>query len=672
MGILEELGGLASQVLDQSSDLSFGFKGSSGDFLVLGFEGFEAISQDFEITVDLIAQSASLDLHALLDTPAALGLYHKYDQPRYLHGIITEIEKGRSGFARTFYRATLRPTFHRLHFITDNRIFQEKSVPDISKELLAEYGITNLEWRLEMEHGVREYCVQYAESVHTFLSRLWAEEGMFYWFEHSKAGHKMIILDAPLGMLLLKAAPMLAYNNLPGGSSKGFCVSSFEQVERLRSTARVSADYCFKQPASHQRQTVGQYAANGAKGKYEQYHYPRRHKTDAVGRPFNDYALQARRVDATTGRGETNAIQLSAGYVLGLKDHPDMGANCNHRLLEVHHRGEQPAALEEEAPLDGATTYGAQFISQPARIPYRALVPRLKPMIEGPQIAHVTGPSGEEIYCDEHGRVKIWFPWDRLGKKDEHSSCWVRVSQGWAGGSWGHMAIPRIGQEVIVDFLEGDPDQPIVTGRTYHATNKTPYKLPDNKTRMTIKSQTHKGKGYNELRFEDEANKEEVFMHAQKDHNTIIENDETHHIKHDRAKTVDNDQSETIGVNKSIQVGSNHNESIGSNKTLNVGGDHTETINKNMIVSVLMNLMKNIAITETKTVGVAQIKNIGATQQTNVGKQKKTVVGEEYVIEVGKSKLIMKKDGTVRILGNNLDITMDGPVQINGKTVDLN
>ena len=232
--------------------------------------------------------------------------------------------------------------------------------------------MADIDWQLAMPHETREYCVQYNETCYDFLKRIWAEEGMFFWFEHSASTHKMIVSDAPLAMPMLKAAQSIAYNNQP------------------------SAPHLYE---------VGQYMPNGAKGEYELYTYPGRHKTPVTGQPFNDYALEAHRVEATTAQGETNNIQLSSGFIFALLDHPDETLNSNHRLLRVTHKGKQPSALEEEAPEDEATTYTAYFTSQPARIPYRPLNPNPKPMVEGPQIAVVTGPKGEEIYCDEHGRI---------------------------------------------------------------------------------------------------------------------------------------------------------------------------------------------------------------------------------------------------------------------------
>jgi type VI secretion system secreted protein VgrG len=480
-----------------------------------------------------------------------------------LHGIVTEAERGDSGIRRTHYTLILRPVFTRLDHGSDSRIWQGKTVPEIARDVLAEYGVVDVEWRLDASYAPREFLTQYRETHRAFLERILAEEGIFYFFEHGPAGHKMIFTDAPLATPVIAAQPALAYNPRPGGQSRGAWVGHFAQRQRLRSSHYAMNDYTFHNPPAEMKtQAVGQELA-GLAGQYAVYDFPGRYKDPgSVGAAFTRHRIESVRVDATTGQGTTNALHLSPGFQFALTGHDDAGANIRHRLLMVSHSGSQPAALEEDAG-DGPTTYQASFVTQPGRLPYRPPLAR-KPLVDGPQIAIVTGPAGEEIYTDEHGRVKVWFPWDRRGAQNEHSSCWIRVSQSWAGGTWGSIAIPRIGHEVVVEFLEGDPDQPIITGRTYHATNKTPYKLPEHKTKMVIRSDTHKGKGFNELSFEDEAGRENIALHAQKD--------QTLKILNNRMKRVDNDQIESVGSNKSIEVGSNHQEKIGGSMNLSVGG----------------------------------------------------------------------------------------------------
>ncbi len=718
-----------AKLLDQNQDLAFGIKTTTGDFAVLSFEAQENINGLFDIQIELASHDPDIDLHALMDTQATLFVQSKYAEARYFTGIITEAERKDTGFRRTFYALTLRPPVFRLTHASDCRIWQAKTVPDIAKEVLEEAHIQNITWRLNENYQPREFCCQFNETKFDFLTRILNEEGIFWYFTHHSDSIEMIITDAPLATPVLPHSETIAYNANTGGQSRGFWVNRFALREKLRSTAYELSDYTFHNPRARMKEPQSRQEDNGSAGTYELFEYPGRYKDpDKVGKSFVKARIDATRVDATTGQGQTNHIHLAPGYHFTLEDHYDAKANIQHFLLAVSCKGEQPAALEEDAPDNAATTFTANFTTMPGRLMYRPPAPK-KPVVDGPQIAMVTGPAGEEIYTDEHDRVKVYFYWDRHGEKNENSSCWVRVSQGWAGGTWGSMAIPRIGQEVIVSHLDGDIDQPIITGRTYHATNKPPYKLPENKTRMTIKSKTHKGKGYNELRFEDEAGKEEVFMHAQRDHNTVIENDESHHIKHDRRKNVDNNQWETIGVDKFIEVGKDHSESIASNKTLSVGGNHNEDISGSMTLTVggssvgiigalagitaagiadatagseavgnpliptmltgvgalgaaadalglqlpISGIQTNlIEKMQSDTVGIARTEQIGAYKNTSVGHTMTIHVGKEFIINAGKSKFVMDSEGNVTIIGTKFNFSASGNVQINGKVIDLN
>ncbi|RCK41435.1 hypothetical protein TH25_23705 [Thalassospira profundimaris] len=636
--------------------MAFAFTGAVGDFSVVGFEARETINAPFEISINLASPDPAIDLHSLIDAPGCLGIYNKYDEVRYLHGIVTEVERGDSGIRRTFYSVTLRPTLSRLDHGSDSRIWQTKTVPEIVSEVFKEYSITDVEWRLNGQHAPREYCTQYRETHRAFIERLLSEEGIFYYFEHSENSHKLILTDAPLATPMLPNAGKIEYNSRPGGQNRGSWISAFSQREKLRSSSYEMNDYTFKNPPANQRRNQAAQENNGLQADYALYDYPGRYKDPRVGSDFTKHRIESVRVDATTGHGQTSNIQLCPGFHFELTGHDDASANGRHRILSVQHSGTQSAALEEDAG-SGATTYKASFTTMPGHLPYRPPLAQ-KPLVDGPQIAHVTGPEGEEIYCDEFGRIKVWFPWDRHGEKNENSSCWIRVSQNWAGGAWGHMAIPRIGHEVIVDYLEGDPDQPIVTGRTYHATNRPPYGLPENKTRMTIKSQTHKGEGYNELRFEDEAGREEVFMHAQKDHNTIIENNETHQIGNDRSKTVAHDQSESIGNDKTINVKNDHTENIGNDMTYSVGRNQQEKYGKDHVHTVGNIHKQSIYADHLYETGRNYEGSVAGTYKMDVGKTITTNTGTHTLMAF--EKFIIKGPGG-KITLDSSGITLEAP-----------
>ncbi|PSW89912.1 type VI secretion system Vgr family protein, partial [Photobacterium iliopiscarium] len=330
-------------------------------------------------------------------------------------------------------------------------------------------------------------------------------------------------------------------------------------------------DYSFKKPAYSFLQTSVAKEADYQQATYEHFDYPGRYKDDASGKPFVQFRIESLRRDAQTANAKTNVPTILPGVKFTLQEHDDDTCNRDWLIIAVTHVGTQPQALEE-AGGEGATTYNNEFVVIPAHRPWRPPF-NAKPTVDGPQIAMVVGPEGEEIYCDEFGRVKLQFPWDRYSNSDDNASCWVRVSQGWAGSQYGMVALPRVGHEVIVDFLEGDPDQPIITGRTYHATNQPPYELPAYKTRTVLRTETHQGDGYNELRFEDQAGKEEIYVRAQKDVNVLVENDRTDNIKHDLHLDVENERFSHIKVNDHLTVDGESRQHVKGDSTLTVDGN---------------------------------------------------------------------------------------------------
>ncbi|WP_139312256.1 type VI secretion system Vgr family protein, partial [Vibrio ponticus] len=360
------------------------------------------------------------------------------------------------------------------------------------------------------------------------------------------------------------------------------------------------------------------------------YDFPGRYKDDGSGKAFSQYRLEYLRRESHTAHGKSNHPALHAGVKFDLIENLELTANRDWLVVEVSHQGTQPQALEEEGG-SGATTYSNQFKVIPADKPWRA-EPQPKPQVDGPMIAIVVGPEGEEIYCDEHGRVKLHFPWDRYSAGNEQSSCWVRVSQGWAGAQYGFMAVPRIGHEVIVEFLHGDPDQPIITGRTYHATNTPPYALPEHKTKTVLRSETHQGEGFNELSFEDQAGTEKVYLHAQKDFAADILNDHSTHIKHDQHLIVENDRFTQVDNNQHLVVTGESRTKINKDKSLVVDGSLHQ-----------------------------KVSNLHA---VDAGTEVHLQSGAKIVIEAGSEQ-------TFKVGGNFVKIDASG-VTISGATINLN
>ncbi|EHY0953048.1 type VI secretion system tip protein VgrG [Vibrio cholerae] len=527
--------------------------------VVRGFEGQESLSDSvwrsepcygFRYQVDLASALSNLAAEQFVDQTAHLTILRDGQVVQQINGIVRQLSKGDTGHRHTFYSLTLVPALERLSLRSNSRIFQQQSVPEIISILLQEMGIEDYAFALKRECAQREFCVQYRETDLQFLHRIAAEEGLVYSHLHEAQKHTLLFTDSSDSQP--KLAKPVPYNALAGGEINLPYVVDLQ----FKTTAQVShtelKDYSFKKPAyGFTQRTQGKDIAY-QQPNYEHFDAPGRYKDDASGKAFSQIRLEYLRRDALLADAKSDEPLLLAGVRFDLQDHLDLAMNRDWLVVQANHQGTQPQALQEEGGA-GATTYSNQLKLIPAHITWRAR-PCAKPQVDGPMIATVVGPQGEEIYCDNFGRVKVHFPWDRYSSSNEKSSCWVRVAQEWAGSQYGSMAIPRVGHEVIVSFLNGDPDQPIITGRTYHATNTAPYALPDHKTKTVLRTETHQGQGYNELSFEDQAGSEQILLHAQKDWDALIEHDHTEVIRHDQHLTVDNDRFTRIQRNQHLTV----------------------------------------------------------------------------------------------------------------------
>ncbi len=572
--------------MPRQSDLRFTFTAASSLNLdVIEFDLIEALSQPFELKLQLSSPDPAIDFGKVLDQPALFTIWRGDVPVRYVHGITVTFEQGETGFRRTVYHAVVTPSLSRASLSSDWRIFQQQSIPQILQTLMREQGITDYEQQIYLPHLEREYCVIPGETLMGFIDRVSAEEGLFYAHTFSANGHRLIHGDKVTVHGAIEGGPV-PYNPNPGGDEPEPGLRSFRYTEQVRTARQSQRDYTFKNPRYSQEHTRDGVSLDHQGRDYERYDWPGRYKQDEAGRPFTETRLLALRRDARRASAEGDDARLIPGMAFQLIDHPREEWNRGWRPVRIEHHGKQHVSQQEEsADAEQGTYYRYEAELIPDDVEWKApLLP--KPRIDGPQIATVVGPAGEEIFCDEFGRVKIQWPWDRNGNNDEHSSCWIRVAQNWAGATWGHMAIPRVGQEVLVAFLDGDPDQPIIVGRTYNAQNLPPYELPRHKTRMTIKSQTHKGDGFNELRFEDEQNQEEIYVHAQKDQNIHVNHDETTFVGHDRRENVENDETIGIGHDRTETVGNDEQASIGRNRSHLIGADDSLAVGRNHSVSV--------------------------------------------------------------------------------------
>lgn len=651
------------------SDLRFTFDLIGSDardvFEVVEFELHEALSETFLLAVDLSCANPAVDFGQVLDHSARLTIWRGDTPVRYVHGAVSSFVQGETGFRRTRYSAVVEPRLARLKLSADWRIFQSLSVPQIAEAVLKAHGLTqDYEQRNTTEHQVREYCVQAGDTDYHFVERIMREEGFFYSFRHSAEGHQLVHSDHLFIHGRVGDEPV-QYNPTPGGDQPQPALRRFAYTESVRTARQTQRDYTFHNPRyTHQHSRDGQDLDHQGR-RYERYDYPARAKSDDAGRPFAENRLRGHRCDARIALAEGDDPRLQPGISFTLAGHPREDMNRGWRPVSIVHRGTQHTSqAEESAEAQQGTYYHYEAELVPDDAEWRA-EPLSRPRIDGPQNAIVVGPPNEEIYTDEYGRVKVQFPWDREGKQNEYSSCWIRVSQNIAGATWGHMAIPRIGQEIIVSYYDGDPDQPVITGRVYNRLQLPPYELPRHKTRMTIKSKTHKGEGYNELRFEDEKDQEEIYVHAQKDQNIHVNHDETTFVGHDRSEQVEHDETITIGHDRKETVGNDEQVSIGQDRRHDIGQDDFQTVGRNHTIRTGKD--------RTEEVGNHRRDKTVANHWVSIGGHQEQTIGGHSELQAGqairqRSRVVLLQAGDVfRLRGPGGTITLhDGGITLDG------
>nr|MBF0685750.1 type VI secretion system tip protein VgrG [Pseudomonas sp.] len=556
------------------------FAGDAPTLQVLAFEGRDALSTPFAFDIELVSERPDLDLEALLHQPAFLAFA---PDGAGVHGLVYRIAQGESGKRLTRYHIGLRPQLAYLAHRHNQRIFQHLPVPQIIAQVLEEHGIlAGVGHRFELGPVVypsREYCVQYDETDLHFIQRLCEEEGIHYHFQHNPDGHVLVFGD---DQTVFPRLQPVAYQQDSGLVADEPVIKRFGLRLETRTGRVTRRDYDFEKPRLLMEAGVNAEALPAL----EDYGYPGRFAERERGRHLSQRSLERHRHDYQLAEGESDVPGLSSGHFLELTGHPRADWNGLWLLHEVIHEGRQPQVLEElvtseNQAQDGFTQgYRNRFSVTPWDIPFRPALRHPKPRVLGSQTAVVTGPAGEEIHCDEYGRVKVQFHWDRHGQADDRTSCWLRVSSSWAGDRYGGIAIPRVGMEVLVAFLEGDSDQPLVTGCLYHKEHQVPYDLPANKTRTVFKTLSSPGGGgYNELRIEDRKGQEQIYLHAQRDWDENIEHDQKIRVGHERHDTVEaNSYSEfkaeehrTTHGNRKTEIRANDHLTVGNSQHLKIG-----------------------------------------------------------------------------------------------------
>ncbi len=553
--------------------------------LLVDLDGTEALSQPFLYNITFASEQTQDKLQKLLGEAVTLWIGAEADpDARPIHGMIRRISRHHSsGNDNYTWRAEVVPALLFLSCKADCRIFQNMTVVEVLEKLFKLHGVTFTEKRTTKTYPTMKYCVQYRESAFDFASRLMEEFGITYWHEHEAKKHVLVFSDANIKAKMMKP-DTLSY----GGLATGEKLDWLEQDLEFRTGAFASRDYNFKTPAPHSaREPTALKVPRMA--DHEVFDYPGRHQASGRGGELARLRIEEQEAQHNILRGGGNTRTLGCGVRVNVEDIDGAGKELM-LMTAVRHFARDTSFWVTDGQ---ESRYRNEFTAIPANIPYRPLRITPRPVVQGPQTATVTGPSGSEIHTDKWGRVVVRFHWDRNpdGSKDESCSCWVRVSQGWAGKNWGMMHIPRVGHEVIVDFLEGDPDRPVVTGRVYNNDNMPPWALPANKTQSGIKSDSSLGGGgSNEFRFEDKKGSEEVYFHAEKDLKSLIENNEirdvggkgtgdrTTTIKHDDWLKVQNNLKTDVTVDKKTTVGANFEETIGANETRTVTGNIIETV----------------------------------------------------------------------------------------------
>lgn len=584
--------------------------------------GSEALSQSFVLQAELLSTDARIDRKSLLGKPVTFtlptdGLLSAVN-PRYINGKITQIgvrSEELGGVRYAVYGLTVEPDLWPMKRDRNLRIFQSQTVPQIVQTLLKEYGV-NVETRLAGSYRVWEYCVQYQESSFDFISRLMELEGIYYFFRHEADKHTLVLCDAPDQHQSFPGYETIAYHVTPsGGSVTEEGVSQWALSESVTPGMYSTDDYDFRKPNAWMLQ-ARQNPASPTPGSVDVYDWPGRFVEHGHGEYYARVRQEVWQVEHHMVSGSGTATGIAPGYTFALLNAPHFSDNGKYLVTSAHYDFEENSYASGDV---GATRHNIDFRVLPAAVTYRAKPETPWPKTHGPQTAKVVGPKGESIWTDKYGRVKVKFHWDRLAKGDDTSSCWVRVSSAWAGQGFGGVQVPRVNDEVVVDFINGDPDRPLIIGRVYNEASMPPWALPAAATQMGFLSRSKDGTAdtANALRFEDKAGEEQVWLQAQRNLDTNVKNDESHNVV--------NNQSVTVGADHETRVQGNHTVGVkGDSKTL-TSGNRSESALGSYIIAA----------------------------------------GDKIRIECGETAIELTKEGDINFIGKNFNLTVDHNGEIN-------
>ena len=613
----------------------------------------EELGRLFEFNVLALAEAkANVDLEGLLGKNAYVSLQLDDSTQRHLHGVVASagLDGASGGYAA--YRLTLRPWLWLATLRADTRIFQNIKIDDLIKKVLQPYG-GDIEFKLQGSYPTYEYCVQYRESDFNFVSRLMEQEGLYYFFKHSNSKHTLVVVDKMSAHEAYPGYDKFKFRQGLGEGQHVGVISDWRHHFELQSAKTTLNDYNYLTPGTALLKESASMHGR-ASTALEVYDPPGEFLTAAEGQRYAKLRMEEADARYAAVSAKTNLRGVATGASFELADHPRDAENA--KYLVVGTRIEAVYSGYEAGQSD--SHFSCSFTALRAKDVYRSQRITPKPYIGGTQSAVVVGASGEEIYTDQHGRIKVQFHWDRLGKKDENSSCWLRVATPIAGKAWGMIALPRIGQEVVVQFVEGDPDRPIVLGSVYNAEQIPPYLLPDHATVSTFRSRSSKqgvAANFNELAFEDKKGDEYIRLHAEKD---LLEL-----VKHDAHLEVGNDQFRFVAKNLTEEIGENVARTIGKNLTDTIAENSQTTIGKDASVDIGGKHGVNVSSDASYASGASISVEAGAGTDIKVGSNLHIKAGANVVIEAG---------ATLTLKGAMINIEGSGPVSINGALVKIN
>ena len=606
------------------------------DVLVLNsFSGYEEMSGLFRYELEMISHNTSISAAQIVGKNVTFAVALPDGKPRYFNGFVRRFFAGdedRQG--RRNYRAKVVPWLWFLTRTTDCRIFQNKSVPEIIEQVFKDLGFSDYALQVKGEHPKWEYCVQYRESDFDFVSRLMEEEGIFYFFKHEAGKHSLVLADQT-GAYTDVGESEVNYPRDAGTRAVADHLTRWEHSYEFRSGKCSHTDYNFEDhPARTESTPANLLMASQTSTvkldnieKYELYDYPGGYEKKDDGQAASKIRMEEDEAEHDVVHAASTCRTFTPGGKFKVKDHRSKSEEGKQYVITyIKHSATEPGAYETSATTSDEE-YKNTFYCIPASVTFRPKQTTPKPAIQGSQTAVVVGPKGEEIWPDKYGRVKVQFHWDREGKRDEKSSCWVRCAQSSAGKGWGAMFIPRIGQEVVVSYLEGDPDRPLITGTVFNADQMPAYKLPDEKTKSYLKTNSKGGQGFNEIRLDDAQGKEQVFIHSQRDFDLIVGGNRQEVVAGNEDFTVGGDQVENVGRNMQLLVG--------GNQDVHVQKDKTETVEGECDLHVEKNRAEQVDGDQSLTVGGNQQEKIGGNHAVDVGNSIHLNAGANVVIEAG-------------------------------------